>query len=109
MSSLLVHGVCASHPVGCLQLAATPLYASMLERTISRNTILAVELGPWPVMDTSCLAPHRVPVASFITSLPAAIGNSGEHLHFFQHLIFLLIYPQYSISGSAKQCKKDAY
>ncbi|XP_066393425.1 uncharacterized protein [Miscanthus floridulus] len=74
---LLVHGACVSHPVGCLQLAATPLYASMLERTISRNTILAVELGPWPVMDTSCLAPHRVPVASFITSLPAAIGNSG--------------------------------
>jgi len=81
-----------SHPVGCLQLAATPLYASMLERTISLNTISAVELGPWPVMDTSCLAPHRVPVASYITSLPVAIGNSGERLHFFQHLIFFCLF-----------------
>jgi hypothetical protein len=82
----------------------------MLERTILRNTILTVELGLWPAMDTSCLAPHLFPVASFITSLPAAIGNSGEHLHFFRNFIFLLIYPQYSVSlVQLNSVNKDAY
>jgi uncharacterized membrane protein len=110
MSSVLVHGACVSHPVGCLQLAATPFYASMLERTISRNTISAVVLGPWSVMYTSCLAPHRVPVASYITSLPAAIGNSGEHLHFFQHLIFFCLFIHSIVSlVQLKNINKDAY
>ncbi|KAL6646968.1 hypothetical protein ACP70R_014405 [Stipagrostis hirtigluma subsp. patula] len=46
---------------------------------ILHNTISALALGHRPAMDTSCLAPHRVPVASYITSLPVAIGDSAKN------------------------------
>lgn len=68
-----------SHAVGCLPSAVTLLFGYTLETGLLGNTILALVLGRRPTMNTSWLAPQHVPVASSITSLPVAIGDSGKH------------------------------
>jgi len=41
------------------------------------NTISVLAPGHRPAMHISCLALHHVPVASYITFIPVAIGDSG--------------------------------
>lgn len=93
MSSSSVRGACASRLAGYRPFVATPLCASMPERTTLLSTILAPALGHRQVMDSWCLALHRARVASSITSSPVAIANSGKVLPCSYTNVSSVIYP----------------